>query len=207
MEYKKIAVKDIKPNEWNPNKMTDRMMTHLLEEYKRIGCVQPILINKKNIIIDGEHRWKAAKEFGLKEIPCIQVDMDERDAKITTVNMNQIKGEVDPLKLADLLISLEDDFNVKEVGEMLRMNEFEIDTLKMLKNLPEAEITIEETPTPTVAQDKTIATLFLDKKQMSKLRQQVGDVSNEKVFSLINYFVFEKGEEDGREEAKPKGNS
>ena len=143
MEYKKVSINELKPNAYNPNVMQENTLAHLIEEIKRIGFLQPILINKNNIIIDGEHRWKAAKEAGLTEVPVIQVDMDEKDAKITTINMNQIKGSIDPLKFADLLINLEEDFDKEQIQDLLRMNELEIETLKMLKDLP-SDFEIEE---------------------------------------------------------------
>jgi ParB/RepB/Spo0J family partition protein len=139
MEYIKINPKEIKENKYNPNEMTDSIMEHLVKEIKRIGFLQPILINKNKVIIDGEHRWKAAKEVGLKEIPCIQVDMDEKDAKLTTVNMNQIKGEINPVKFAELLKSLDTDFNSKELSDLLNISEMEIEQYDMLIDLADLE--------------------------------------------------------------------
>ena len=59
------------PNTYNPNEMTKRQQTTLAKEIKTKGFLQPILVNKQHIIIDGEHRWRAAQEAKLEEIPCI----------------------------------------------------------------------------------------------------------------------------------------
>ena len=137
MEYKKLNVNELKPNDYNPNEMTESIFNHLKREYERVGMLQPILINKNHIIIDGEHRWKAAKEMGLEEIPVIIVDISDEDAKITTVNMNQIKGELNPVKFAELLKSLESDYNNEQLAELLNMSELEIENYDMLLNLPD----------------------------------------------------------------------
>jgi len=57
MEYKKLKIDELKPNEYNPNEMTEATLNHLVAEMKRVGFLQPVLVNKKRIIIDGEHRW------------------------------------------------------------------------------------------------------------------------------------------------------
>ena len=135
MEYIKINPEEIKENKYNPNEMTDSIMKHLIKEIKRVGFLQPILINKENIIIDGEHRWKASKELGLKEIPCIKVDMDEKEAKLTTVNMNQIKGELNPVKFAELVKDLESNFSLSELADNLNMSLAELENYNMLLDL------------------------------------------------------------------------
>ena len=140
MKYKKLKINTLRPNEYNPNEMTESILNHLVAELKRIGFLQPILVNKKGIIIDGEHRWLAAQEAGLKEVPVIEVDMSEKEAKLTTVNMNQIKGELNPLKFAELLTDLRKDFKLEDLSETFNMSMGELENYDMLLNVPETDL-------------------------------------------------------------------
>jgi len=135
MEYKKKKIKELKPNPWNPNEMTNSTMEHLKKEIQRIGFVQPILINQDNIIIDGEHRWKAAMELGSEDIDVIQIEIDAKEAKIATVNMNQIKGEINPVKFGELILDLQKDYSSEAIQELLNMSEIELESLKDLVQL------------------------------------------------------------------------
>lgn len=140
MEIKNIKIEDITPNPWNPNEMTEAVFHHLKKEYKRIGYIQPVVVrpNKgKFEVIDGEHRYKAAKEFGLKSIKCVVVEMDDNQAKITTINMNKIKGTDNPLKLYNLIQSLQEDIKIEDLSTTINIPKSEIDMIGMMNDLPD----------------------------------------------------------------------
>lgn len=137
IEYKKVKVNECKPNEYNPNVMTESQMEHLRREILRIGFLQPILINKDNMIIDGEHRWLAGKDLGMEEIPAVVIDVDLKTAKTATLTMNQIKGEINPVKMAELLESLKEDYSVGDLSNILDLSELEIESYTELNELPD----------------------------------------------------------------------
>jgi len=140
MRIEKISVDKIKPNTWNPNQMTEEQEKYLEQEYKRIGYVQPILVRPKGNhyeIIDGEHRWKVAKKVGFKEIECVIVEMSDEEAKLTTINMNKIKGVDNPIKLAELLEELKK--TDPSLIDLVAMEREEIDSLIEVMNEREIE--------------------------------------------------------------------
>jgi len=62
--------------------MSEEDYHNLLEDIKRNGILQPIDITYNNVILDGHHRVKAAKELGIKEIEVripelLYIDEDE----------------------------------------------------------------------------------------------------------------------------------
>jgi|TARA_R100001530_G_scaffold62534_1_gene45008 ParB/RepB/Spo0J family partition protein len=138
--YEQVKVEDIKPNEYNPNEMTAGMMDHLVKEIKRSGFLQPVLLNQNKIIIDGEHRWLAAKQCELKEIPAVLIELSDSDAKITTINMNKIKGELNPHKFAELLSDLKTDIETDEIIKTFNLSIDEINTYAELLEVPETKI-------------------------------------------------------------------
>jgi len=54
-------------------------------------------------IIDGEHRWKAAKEVGWKRLRAFIIDMVMDDAKAFNVRKNRERGRLDAEKLGKIL--------------------------------------------------------------------------------------------------------
>lgn len=135
-EYKVMNVNEVKPNTYNPNEMSLSMVDFLANEIKKVGFLQPVLINKDNTIIDGEHRWLAAKQAGLTEIPVFQIKTHLSDAKLSTVNMNQIKGSTNPILLAELIVDLGEEFTKEEIADSLKMSTLEVESYAELLKMP-----------------------------------------------------------------------
>jgi hypothetical protein len=51
------------------------------ESLERFGQVRPILVNKDNVILAGNHTYRAAKELKWSFINVVQVDMSEEDQR------------------------------------------------------------------------------------------------------------------------------
>ena len=66
-------VTEIKPYEKNPRK-NDEAVKYVAESIRQFGFKVPIILDNNNIIVCGHTRYKAAKEIGLNEVPCIIAD-------------------------------------------------------------------------------------------------------------------------------------
>lgn len=121
----------VTPNAHNPNKMTAFMYQKAVESLREFGFISPVIVRSMGglfEIIDGEHRWRAAKDLGLEEIPVVIVDgLSDPEAKKLTVVLNELKGQFDPGKLSDLLEELMDNSSVEDV---LKGMPFTTDVLK-----------------------------------------------------------------------------
>ncbi len=117
---------DVKPNIWNPNRMTEQMKASLKHGFIHDGWLvsQQLLIwgtddegVEKNIIIDGEHRWTTGNELGMLEGPMVFLTgLSETKAKALTIKMNQKRGEfVDDL-LANVLRDIESELGSDDMG-------------------------------------------------------------------------------------------
>ena len=77
-----IKLNDIKPNASQPRKIFDEeALSDLADSIREHGVIQPVLLRpaKKGYeLVAGERRWRAARLAGLKEIPAIVRDLDER---------------------------------------------------------------------------------------------------------------------------------
>lgn len=134
-QYEEKKIDELRPNKYNPNVMGKKHFNLLVKEIQRNGFLQPVLVNQDGIIIDGEHRWRAAKEAKLLTIPVVSITVDEPTMKTLTINMNQIKGSADPRLYAELVVSLGDELGRQKISEYLAITNAEYDSLKILLNL------------------------------------------------------------------------
>jgi len=92
----------------NPNEMTDEQFGLLCDRMRQNGWLGgPIVTNTEGLIADGEHRWRAAQEIGLSEVPVKQYEIDDATRRLWRQELNKIHGEHDSKRDAleyDLLL-------------------------------------------------------------------------------------------------------
>jgi ParB/RepB/Spo0J family partition protein len=97
-----LPAEQLRPNDYNPNRMTAEEFQELLAEVRHLKRLpKPVVVRRCGdvyTIVDGEHGWRAAKEAGLKEVPCEVIDADEFEAMRQTYKRNQ-HGTHDPVLL------------------------------------------------------------------------------------------------------------
>jgi DNA modification methylase len=94
-EIKIISTGKIIVDKSNPNTMSDKAFASLKRNIERYGFLIPVITNKELKIADGFHRWKAARELGLTEVPVIALDIDEIDRRMLRQILNKLRGEHD----------------------------------------------------------------------------------------------------------------
>lgn len=83
-------INEIKPYERNPRK-NDEAVKYVAESIKKFGFKVPIIIDKEGIIVAGHTRYKASKELGLEEVPCIIADdLNEEQIKAFRIADNKV---------------------------------------------------------------------------------------------------------------------
>jgi len=139
---KDFPIDDLEPNEWNPNEMSETKYEALKRSLKS-GKKGVILALKRDgekaLIIDGYHRWKAAKELGIETFPVLLLEESETEAKLDTLRMNNIRGELNVVKLAQLIVDLEKEFSLEWLEKELGFSEGELEQIKEALELPEIE--------------------------------------------------------------------
>lgn len=80
----------------NPNEQSDEMFGLLCENLRRKGWIgNAIVTDMDGLIADGEHRWRAAQEIGLDEVPVKRYDLDDAERRLWRQELNKISGEHD----------------------------------------------------------------------------------------------------------------
>jgi DNA modification methylase len=104
MEYEKMKVSEVKPNEYNPRKISEKDYNNLKKSLKEFGILRPLIINKINgSLISGHQMLKAAIELKIEELPVIYVSLSEEKEKALNLAMNKISGEFEEDKLIELI--------------------------------------------------------------------------------------------------------
>lgn len=100
-----IAIKEIKPNPYQPRKIFDaKAINELRDSIKIHGVLQPIILrntDKGYEIVVGERRCRAAKEAKLKEIPAVVRDLTEEEMMELSVIENLQREDLSPLEEAE----------------------------------------------------------------------------------------------------------
>ena len=131
MDIKNIAVKDLIPYEKNTKKHDDVQINNVAESIKQYGFVQPIVIDKNNVVVIGHCRLLAAKKLKMADVPCVCVD-DLTDEQVKALRIVDNKSNESPWEfdfladeLADLDLSDFDfDFGIDTDAEEVNIDEF-----------------------------------------------------------------------------------
>ena len=106
MEIVNIKIEELKFAEYNPRAANEKEMEDLKNSLRNFGFVEPIVVNsapeRKNIIIGGHFRVKAAKDLGIKEIPIVYVNIpDIEKERELNLRLNKNLGHWDYDMLAN----------------------------------------------------------------------------------------------------------
>ena len=115
-KIEKVSISSITENAANPrtiNKHKFQKLVNSVREFPEMLSLRPIVVNKDNVILGGNMRYKACKELGLKEVYIIQAaDLDDKQAQEFIVKDNVGFGEWD----WDILANAFDNVELKEWG-------------------------------------------------------------------------------------------
>ena len=93
-----MKIENIKPYEKNAKKHPKKQVEQIAKSIKEFGFNQPIVIDKKGVIIVGHGRYEAAKLLGLSDVPVIEVELTEEQAKayrLADNKLNESEWEMD----------------------------------------------------------------------------------------------------------------
>ncbi len=94
-----LPAKSIKPNPAQPRKIfREEALQELAESIRRHGILQPLSVRRVGIsyeLIAGERRLRAGQLAGLTEIPCIVMNMDDRESGLTAMVENLQRQDLD----------------------------------------------------------------------------------------------------------------
>ena len=118
MKVVQRALDSIRPYEKNPRKNQDAVEA-VMKSIKEFGFRQPIVVDKRGIIICGHTRWMAAKQLGLKKVPVhVATELTPDQVRAYRLADNRLAeiAEWDDQSLALELSELEGSIDLKLLG-------------------------------------------------------------------------------------------
>ena len=123
MQIEKIKVGKLVPYENNPRK-NDKAVAKVANSIREFGFINPIVIDKNNVVVAGHTRLKAALKLKMDSVPCIRVDaLTDEQVKAFRLADNKLselaEWDVDLLEqeLADIIDIAMSDFGFEELGD------------------------------------------------------------------------------------------
>lgn len=164
------SLEEIQPYSKNAKKHDARQIKNVAESIKQYGFVQPVVVDKNNVIVIGHCRALAAKKLGIKEVPCVCVD-------------DLTPEQVDALRLVDNKSNESDwDFDLlKDELPELDLSAFDFDW-----GLPEeATEEVVEDEAPDVDEVSEPITKIGDIWQLGRHRLMCGDSTDKATVELL----------------------
>jgi ParB-like nuclease domain len=127
IEFRWIPIDQLVPNAWNPNTQDEITFNLLQDEIATVGLIDPIEVVPTEedlfLILGGEHRWRAAKNLNLEEVPVIILtDEKWKDGdlqRFVTVRMNVLHGKTDPDKFIALYNEMAQKYGAESMQRLM----------------------------------------------------------------------------------------
>ena len=85
MKITQIPIDQITPYAYNPRQISGEAVQQVAASIERFGFQQPIICDKKKVVIAGHTRLSAAKQLGMKKVPVVIAD------KLTITQANALR--------------------------------------------------------------------------------------------------------------------
>lgn len=141
-----IDINDIKPNSAQPRiHFDEEKLNELAGSIQTNGVIQPLIVREgKNgyELVAGERRWRASRIAGLKTVPCIVRDFDDRQNAIVAIIENMQREDLNPIEEAKGLRAMTEKygFTQEQVSVSLgRSRTYIANSIRLLKLPPEIQ--------------------------------------------------------------------
>jgi len=138
---KVIAIDRIEPNPEQP-RVEIGDLSELSASIKEKGVLEPLLVkpngNGRYMIIAGERRWRASGLAGLQEVPCIELDIDEKGIAEIALIENLQRKDLTIWEEADGLAALADKFGYtqEEIAKKISKSRTTVTELMSVAGIP-----------------------------------------------------------------------
>jgi ParB family chromosome partitioning protein len=137
-----IPIDKLEPNPLQP-RVEIGDLTELVLSIREKGVLEPLLVRPSDVggrfmIISGERRYRASMEVGLTELPCIEMDVDDRAVAEISLIENLQRKDLTPFEEADGLVALAKRFGYKheEIAKKLGKARTSVTETISIANIP-----------------------------------------------------------------------
>lgn len=146
-ELQEVDLSLLVPNTWNYNEQSEEMLEKTKDNLKEFGQMRPIVVRESNgkfEIINGFHRWLSCKELGFKKVLINNLGkVSDKEAKLLTILLNELKGNPNAVKLAKLIDTLYGSDAWQDIARLLPFGDDEIENFRKIAAEAEQTMTAE----------------------------------------------------------------
>lgn len=138
-----ISIELLQPSPFQPRKEFDtEALNALVESIKEKGVLQPLLVRKQGNsyeIIAGERRWRASKLAGLKTVPVIIKDLNDKEVLEVALVENLLRENLSAIEEAEGFQRLISEFSHTQeaLAQIVGKSRSHVANTLRLLNLPE----------------------------------------------------------------------
>jgi ParB family chromosome partitioning protein len=143
-ELTHLPVETIHPNARQPRRLFDgEASAGLAASVRSQGLLQPVVVRPRAAggfeLIAGERRWRAARDAGLRTVPALLRDADDRDSLLLALVENVAREQLSPVEEARAYAVLLDEFGLSlgEVAERVGRSKPSVSNRLRLLELPD----------------------------------------------------------------------
>ena len=194
MKIEEIAVEKLIPYEWNNKIHDETQINRIANSIKEFWFLQPLVIDKNNVLIVGHWRLEWAKKLWLTKVPCIRAEnLSEKQIKQYRILDNKLNES--EYNIANLKSEIDSvgDFNIGEI-ELSASELFpELDTPEfddsLLDDIDEDEPSREMTPEQNEIFNEAYRQFTAEvlENQVYLLKKWIFDTSITKSASEVNF--------------------
>jgi len=147
----RVAIQQVRPCPFQPRKdFSEESLRELADSIKEQGIVQPLIVRKNGDgfeLIAGERRWRAAQIAGLKEIPIIVREADDRAVLELALIENLQRENLNAIEEALGYSQLISQFQLKQEEAATKVGKSRAvvaNALRLLKLAPELQTLVRE---------------------------------------------------------------
>ena len=208
-----LPISQIENYAGQPRKYFDEeALAELAESIREHGIIQPLTVRRLSSgyyqIIAGERRWRAAKLAGLKEIPVVVIEADDRKAMELAMIENLQREDLNPMEEAEGYRALMEQYNMTQEQAAQRVGKSRsavANAMRLLNLSPAVRKLVEENK---LSAGHARALLPLDQAAQEKTAQTVvsTDLSVRQTEMLVKRLQAQEQEEPEPEQKAPAVN-
>ncbi|HPQ06183.1 MAG TPA: ParB/RepB/Spo0J family partition protein [Syntrophales bacterium] len=147
LDYLTVGIEELRPNRFQPRRdFKAEQQEGLVASVKKNGIIQPLVVRRLTEggyeIIAGERRWRAAQEAGIKEVPVVIREAEDRDLAEISLIENLQREDLNPIEEGEAYATLMGRFGLtqEEIAARVGKDRSTVaNTLRLLKLPPEVK--------------------------------------------------------------------
>jgi ParB family chromosome partitioning protein len=188
-----IAVKDLRPNPYQPRRVFDEeKLQELAQSIREHGIIQPLIVRQSQVrgydIVAGERRYRAAQMVGLTHVPAVIRDFTDVQLMEIAVIENLQREDLNAIEISEAYANLMEKCNLtqEELARRVGQSRSHVANMLRLLQLPSEVRDLVSRGTLSMGHARALLAVEDEERQVSLARRVVNeDLSVRKLEMLV----------------------